>query len=76
MQLDNMETHPTCRSFSWLVGGMSVSGPELPPPAGWTSPVPLSEVELPLGDRKAFVNDRDHFVDFFFADHERWAELD
>src|SRR5215467_2761800 len=38
--------------------------------------VPLSEVELPLGGPKAFVNDRDHFVDFFFADHERWAKLD
>jgi hypothetical protein len=35
-----------------------------------------SEAEFPLGDREAFVNDRDHFVDLFFADHERRAKLD
>src|SRR4029077_3899655 len=34
------------------------------------------EAELPRGDGKAFVNDRDHFVDLLFADHERRAKLD
>src|SRR5215469_2921094 len=46
------------------------------PSAGSGSGVRLGEAELLLGDRKAFVNDRDHFVDLFIADHERWAELD